>query len=121
MYKVLFYESKDGKKEVADYFHSISNSNQINDKKIATKLRNQINLLEMLGPQLHMPDARYLKGQKYPLWELRPMPERVFYISWQKGKFILLSHYKKDQNKTDVKQIERAISLADDWYERFGR
>jgi phage-related protein len=48
------------------------------------------------------------------------MPERVFYIAWQKNKFVLLSHYTKDQNKTDPKQLKHAIKLAEDLYERFG-
>lgn len=68
-----------------------------------------------------MPQSKFLKGVKYPLWELRPMPERIFYITWQKDKFVLLSHYTKKQNKTDPKQLKRAIRLADDGYERFGK
>ena len=42
-------------------------------------------------------------------------------LCWQKDNFVLLSHYTKDQNKTDIKQLNHAIRLADDWFERFGR
>ncbi|MCF1843133.1 MULTISPECIES: type II toxin-antitoxin system RelE/ParE family toxin [Lactobacillus] len=49
------------------------------------------------------------------------MPERVFYGTWDKNKFVILNHYTKKENKTDPKQIRKAIDLLDDWYERYGR
>lgn len=121
MYEVIFYEDKNGKSEIEDYFYKITSSNQKNEKQISIKLRHQIELLKLLGPQMKMPQAKFLKEQTYPMWELRPMPERVFYISWQKNKFVLLSHYTKKQNKTDPKELKKANKLAKDWYERNGK
>ena len=121
MYKIVFCQDKNGRREVEEYLKRISSSKQLNDKRVAGKLRYQLELLELLGPQIEYPQARFLRGLKYPIWELRPLPERVFFIAWQKDNFVLLSHYTKDQNKTDIKQLNHAIRLADDWFERFGR
>lgn len=81
----------------------------------------QIEMLKMLGTSLTEPQSKYLKGYKNPLWELRPQPERIFYGTWDKNKFIILNHYTKKENKTDPKQIKKAINMLEDWYERNGR
>lgn len=117
MNEVVFYEDKNGNSDTFDYVTNISQSRQKDEIAIYKKLVHQINMLEMLGE----PQSKYLKGYKYPLWELRPMPERVFYGTWDKNKFVILNHYTKKENKTDPKQIRKAIDLLDDWYERYGR
>lgn len=121
MYKIIFYEDRNGNSETFDYFEKISQSNQTQDAKVYKKMRHQMNMLESLGPLLHSPQAKKLKGYKFPLWELRPLPERVFYGLWQKDHFILLNHYTKKSNETDPRQIKKAILLLEDWYERNGK
>lgn len=121
MYKIIFYEDEKGKSEISDYLEKISHSHQKQDKAIFKKLVHQMNLLEMLGTKLHEPQAKYLKDLGIPLWELRPLPERVFYGSWQGDKFVLLSHYTKKSDSTDPRELKRAIRLLKDWYERNGK
>lgn len=121
MYKVIFYEDENGKSETFEYFKAIALSNQKQDAAVYKKMRHQINMLKSLGPLVHSPQSKKLKGYKFPLWELRPLPERVFYGLWHGDTFILLNHYTKKSNETDPRQIERAISLLDSWYERNGR
>lgn len=121
MYEVVFYEDKNGNSEIGDYFEKISQSKQKQDKAIYLKMRHQIKMLQALGPVLHTPQSKKLKGYRHQLWELRPMPERVFYGVWKKNNFVLLNHYTKKKDETDPRQIERALSLLDDWYERKGK
>ncbi|WP_323059100.1 type II toxin-antitoxin system RelE/ParE family toxin [Limosilactobacillus reuteri] len=121
MYEIVFYEDKNGNSEISDYFEKISNSQQKQDKAIFKKLTHQMDMLEMLGTQLNEPQAKYLKHLKYPLWELRPMPERIFYGVWQGDKFVLLSHYTKKSNTTDPRELSKAMRLLQDWYERKGK
>ena len=121
MNEIIFYEDRDGNSEIGDYFEKISHSHQKQDKAIFKKLVHQMNLLEMLGTQLKEPQAKYLKHLDLPLWELRPMPERIFYGTWQGDKFILLSHYTKKSNSTDPREINKALRLLKDWYERNGK
>lgn len=115
-------------RKIFDYFEKISQSKtkvkqskQKQDKAIYLKMRHQIKMLQALGPVLHTPQAKKLKGYRYQLWELRPMLKRVFYGVWKKNNFVLLNHYTKKKDETDPRQIERALSLLDDWYERKGK
>ena len=57
-------------------------------------------------------------------------PNGVFYLpptGWltsfynPPNNFVLLNHYTKKKDETDPRQIERALSLLDDWYERKGK
>lgn len=121
MCEVVFYEDENGKSDTYDYVKRISQSHQKNEVAVFKKLVHQIKLLKMLGTHLNEPQAKYLKGYKYPLWELRPLPERVFYGTWQNNKYIILNHYTKKQDKTDPKEIRKAVSMLEDWYERNGR
>lgn len=118
-YKVIFYEDANGNSEITDYFEKISQSKQKQERATYLKMRHQIQMLKALGPMLHTP--KKLNGYRYRLWELRPMPERVFYGIWRKNSFILLNHYTKKKDKTDPRQVEKALSLLDDWYERNGK
>ncbi|MDF7682333.1 type II toxin-antitoxin system RelE/ParE family toxin [Lactobacillus sp. ESL0679] len=74
--------------------------------------------MQALGPGIRPPQSKVLKGYKYPIMELRLLPDRIFYASYDVNKFILLTHYTKKQNKADKKQVERAISLLENWLER---
>lgn len=121
MYNIIFYEDKDGESEIYDYFQKISTTKQQPEAKIFKKLVHQLKMLTAMGPHLNEPQAKFLKKQKYPLWELRPLPERVFYGSWKKDTFIILSHYTKKSDKTDPRQLAKAIDLLEDWYERNGQ
>lgn len=119
-YKVIFYEDENGSSETAEFFEMISQSKQKQSKAIYIKMRHQIHMLEALGPSLRSPQTKKLKGYRHQLWELRPMPERVFYGVWKQNTFILLNHYTKKRDKTDPRQIRKALSMLDDWYERNG-
>ncbi|KRK52908.1 hypothetical protein FC97_GL002077 [Companilactobacillus kimchii DSM 13961 = JCM 10707] len=118
---MIFYEDENGVSEVNEFLQHLDNSNQKSDKALLKKIIHQVNMLELLGNKLNEPQAKFLKGYKYPLMELRPIPERFFYASWQGNKFILLHHYTKKQNKTDIKEVQKALDKLDDWYERKGR
>lgn len=120
MYEIVFYEDEEHKSEIKDYFDSIRLSKQRDDKRIYSKLRHQLDLLSLLGPTLHMPHSKELRGLNIALFELRPMPERIFYVAWDHDKYVLLSHYTKKQNRTDSKEINKALRLAQDWFSRKG-
>ncbi|SJZ87728.1 Phage-related protein [Pilibacter termitis] len=120
-YEIEFYEDKDGHKEIEEFLLQLEKSNQKNDKSLLKKIVHQFNMLELLGNRLNEPQAKFLKGYRHPIMELRPMPERFFYASWQDNKIVMLHHYTKRQNKTDPKEVEKALKRLDDWYDRKGR
>ncbi|QNQ82932.1 type II toxin-antitoxin system RelE/ParE family toxin (plasmid) [Lactobacillus sp. PV037] len=118
MYNIDFYEDKNGQSDIIDFIKKLDRSNQKQDKQILTKLYYQLDMLSNLGNRMKMPQSKFLKGYKHPLMELRPQPERVFYASWKKDRYVILSHYTKKDNKTDPKEIAKALARLDDWLER---
>lgn len=118
MYDIDFYEDKSGYSDVADFINFLDQSNQKQDLQILKKLTYQLELLSQLGNKMHEPQAKFIKGYRHPLMELRPMPERFFYAGWSKNRFVILSHYTKKQNKTDPREIEKALDRLDDWLKR---
>lgn len=49
MYKIVFCQDKNGRREVEEYLKRISSSRQLNDKRVSGKLRYQLELLELQG------------------------------------------------------------------------
>ncbi len=76
-------------------------------KEEKAKIRNHLRLLREFGIQLGMPQARPLKGHK-PLWELRPMPNRLIYVAMTGRRFVVLHAFKKTSQKTPQKEIRIA-------------
>lgn len=120
MYEIEVYEDEQGYSEIKAWLDELNKSNQKDDKKVLKKVRYQLKILEELGTEIRPPHSKVLKGYKYPLMELRPQPERVFYASYDGDKFVLLSHYTKKQNKTDKRQVEHALTLLENWLARKG-
>lgn len=118
MYEIDFYFDSNGKSPVSDYIVALSKSHQKNDRAILKKIIHQLDLLQDLGPLLKEPQVKFIKGYKHPLMELRPQPERIFYASWNKNRYILLHHYSKKKNRTDPREAHIAINRLDDWLQR---
>lgn len=93
----------------------LNRSKQKADRQVLRKITYQLELLSIMGDQLREPQAKFIKGYRHPLMELRPMPERIFYSQWRKKRYVLLSHYTKKQNKTPRREIEKALRRLDDW------
>ncbi|MFC6201958.1 type II toxin-antitoxin system RelE/ParE family toxin [Lactiplantibacillus nangangensis] len=121
MYEIDLYENAAGNSEIRDYLEKINGSRQRDDQKVLKKLIYQMQLLSRLGPNLTEPNAKRLKGYRYSIMELRPLPERVFYAAWGKESYVLLHHYTKRQNRTDIREVERALKNLDDWLARKAR
>ncbi len=88
-----------------DFIIKLKNDGQLNEIK---KINHYINLLEIFGNSL----LKDLKAKKITdkLYELRPIPNRIFYFYHSKSnKFILLHGFKKKTNKTPKDEIELAL------------
>jgi phage-related protein len=95
MYEIEAYEDKNGHSEIKDWLDELNESKQKDDQKVLKKVRYQLKVLAELGPDIRPPHSKILKGYKYPIMELRPQPERIFYASYNGESFVLLSHYMK--------------------------
>ncbi|QTH46385.1 hypothetical protein J4772_01315 [Cohnella sp. LGH] len=47
------------------------------------------------------------------MYELRPLDERIFMCLWNGNRFVMLSHYTKDDDETDRLEVAKARRLRD--------
>ena len=115
MFDIEFYEDKNGKSEVYEYIQKL---NKTNGKENRQKLKNinmYIYLLSECGISLTEP---YIKKLDKEIWELRPLRDRILFASWCNNKFILLSVFMKQTQKTPKSEIEKAKRLLEDYKKR---
>jgi len=119
LYKVDFYEDKDGKSEIGDYLKDLekkaetSKQDRVNHEKILT----YIEALEIYGTRIGKPYVKHIVGK---IWELRPRRNRIFFFYWKDNKFVLLHHFIKKTMKTPPHEIEIAKAILRDYIERNG-
>ena len=111
MYKIVFYQNKNGESEVENYIMSLRK--QVNNKDNRVKLNKivaYINLLEEKGLELGEP---YIKHLEEDIWELRPIRDRILFAHYENNTFLLLTYFMKETQKT-----EKAKRLLKDYKER---
>ena len=110
-WEIEFYEDSRGNVPVDEFYQSLTS------KEEKVKCDWIIDLLEELGIELGMPYARPIKGT--PLWELRPMANRILYFLFTKeNTFVLLHGFRKKTQETPKRHIEIALKRMDDYIER---
>lgn len=117
--KVIYYEKENGDKPVVAYIESIKN------EKFQAKVLWEIDLLEKYGFDLKKPYVDSIKGKKYnKLYELRTKfssdISRVFYFFETNSGFVLLNGYNKKGNKTNVRELDKALDYMKDYIKRYG-
>lgn len=115
---VSIYEDSKGNSQIYDWVQKLNRSNRKIDQSVLKKFYFQVARLEQEGYGLTAPVAKKLKG--YDLYELRPMPYRVFYGAVKGNEFVLLHSFEKKSNKTPKSEIDKAQRELFDWIERNG-
>ena len=59
--------------------------------------------------------VKYIKGK---IWELRPVPNRIFFATLENNQLILLHQFRKKSKKTPEREIEQAERELADWKKR---
>jgi phage-related protein len=117
MYKIEFYEDKNGKSDVADFIRNLnekaatSKESRINFNKIVAYL----DMLEEMGTRIGEPVTKHLDGE---IWELRPLRNRLLYAYYKDNRFVILHHFLKKTQKTPKREIEQAKRNLQDYLER---
>ena len=62
--------------------------------------------------------APHIKKLDKEIWELRPLRDRILFTSWYNNKFILLSVFMKNTQKTPKLEIDKARRLLEDYKKR---
>lgn len=115
MHKIYFYRDKNGNEPVAEYIAGLVNKKDKDSRIKLNKIRDYIKILSEYGTQAGEPYVKHLDGE---IWELRPLRDRIFFIGWVNGSYILLHQFIKKTQKTPAREIEKAKKELADIIER---
>ena len=115
MHEIEFYKDKNGHQPVVEFMRELNNNNSKDARIRLQKFRDYIKLLQIHGTFVGKPVVKHLDG---PIWELRPLKDRVFFAGAYEGGFVLLHHFEKKSQKTPKREIEQAKREYQDYLER---
>ena len=115
MYKVVFYQDKNGQSEVNSYIQELKNNVNKDSKIKLGKIMAYLKMLESSGLALGKPYIKHIKGE---IWELRPIKDRILFAYLEKDKFIILTYFIKKTQKTPKREIERAKRYLQEYQNR---
>lgn len=105
-YDIYFFKTSSGREPVREYLNHLLNSKNTADKMLADEILTYLTLLKDKGTSLGMPYSKHLRDA---LWELRPKNNRIIYCCIQGNSIYLLHHFKKQTQKTPLKEIKLAL------------
>lgn len=114
-YEVELYEDGFGNCLVADWIRELDRANSKESKSMLRKVYFQIERLEHEGPGVGEPVAKRLDDD---IWELRPIPNRIFFGVMKGNRIVLLHHFRKKSQKTPRHEIEKARREYQNWFNR---
>lgn len=115
MHKIHFYRDKNGNEPVAEYIAELAQKKDKDSRIKLNKIRDYIKVLSEYGTQAGEPYIKHLDGE---IWELRPLRDRIIFISWANGSYVLLHQFMKKTQKTPAREIEKAKRELADLIER---
>jgi len=115
LYEIEFYKDENGKNEIKEYLKFLKDSNSKDNNIKYNKIKMYIELLSQYGLKLGEP---YIKKIDKEIWELRPIRDRILFASMYNNKFILLSYFMKQTQKTPRKEIKKAKNLLENYKKR---
>lgn len=117
MYKIEFYEKRNGDSEIWEFLETLR-TNALTNKDARIQYKQAalyIQLLQENGTRLPENVTKYLDDG---IWELRPGNNRIFYFYYVNDTFILLHHFRKKSQKTPRREIDKAKAERDDYLSR---
>ena len=115
MYKIVFYEDNQGKKPAREYLKALKKKKDKASRIKADKITQYLHYLRTDGTFIGQPVVKHIEGD---IWELRPAKDRIFFVVYHKGVFVLLHTFTKKTAKTPEKELERARAEYRDLMER---
>lgn len=115
MHPIYFYKDRNGNEPVKEYLQELANKNDKDSRIKLNKIRDYVKALNLYGKQLGEPYIKHLDGD---IWELRPIRDRILFVAWHEGGFVLLHQFMKKTQKTPAREIEQAKRELADLIER---
>ena len=117
MYQIHFYKDRNGVQPVKKYLRDLESQNGKDARIQAKQVASYIQLLANKGFSLGANVIDKINN-KYNIWELRPGSNRILFIAWINGSFVLLHAFPKKTQKTPQREIDQAIREVIDIRER---
>ena len=115
VHAIYFYKDKQGNQPVLDYMRELARHDSKDSRIKLNKLNDYIELLSQHGTCAGQPYIKHLDAE---IWELRPLRDRILFVAWLDGSFVLLHHFVKKTQKTPRREIEKAKRELQDLKER---
>lgn len=115
MHPIYFYKDRNGHEPVKEYLQELAKKNDKDSRIKSDKINDYIEALKQYGKQLGEPYIKHLDGD---IWELRPLRDRILFVAWHEGGFVLLHQFMKKTQKTPAREIEQAKHELADLIER---
>lgn len=115
MHPIYFYKDINGNEPVKEYLKELAKKKDKDSRIKSDKINDYIEALKQYGKQLGEPYIKHLDGD---IWELRPLRDRILFVAWHNGGFVLLHQFMKKTQKTPAREIEQAKRELADLIER---
>ena len=115
MHEIHFYKDARGIEPVLDYIKALAGKRDKDSRIKLNKINDYIQILSEYGTMAGEPYIKHLDGD---IWELRPLRDRILFVGWVDGGYVLLHHFIKKTQKTPMHEIEQAKRELADLMER---
>ncbi len=115
MFEIILYKDKNGISEIEQYIIKLRNNPNKNSRIKFDKIMAYISILRSEGLSIGEPYIKHIEGA---IWELRPLRDRILFASWCNNRFVLLSIFIKQTQKTPKREIQKAKRLLEDFKKR---
>ena len=115
MHPILFYCNRQGRVPVREYLDELANKNNKDSRIKLKKIQDYMHILKQYGTMAGEP---YMKHLDDDIWELRPLRDRILFVAWHEGSFVLLHSFVKKTPKTPAREIDKAKRELADLKER---
>ncbi len=115
MHKIYFYKDKNCNEPVLDYLIELRSKKDKDSRIKSNKINDYIEMLAKYGTRAGEPFVKHLEDE---IWELRPLRDRVLFVAWHNGSYVMLHPFMKKTQKTPKREIEKAKRELADLRER---
>lgn len=115
MHKINFYRDRNGYSQVEEYISKLGQRSDKESRIKLQKIRDCLRVLSEYGTYGGEPYIKHLDGE---IWELRPQRDRILFVGWANGSYVLLHQFMKRTQKTPAREIEKAKRELKDLKER---
>lgn len=105
LHSIYFYRDKNGSSQVEDYLTELAGMTDKDSRVKLKKIAEYIKALSIYGTIIGQPYVKHIDGD---IWELRPIKDRIFFVGWSNGSYVLLHTFVKKTQKTPKREIEQA-------------